>query len=67
MNTSAKKRRIEGFEPCGPIAAIIDNETRGKGHGAKTRMFEQAILLAYGPKYPKLSARYKILREEGAI
>ena len=56
-------RRIETFEPCGPIAAMIDNETRNKPRGAKVTLFEMALANFLGPKYPKQLQRFQALRE----
>lgn len=57
-------RRIESFRPCGPVAAMIDNETRGRGFGAKTALYERALVELLGAKYPKLKARWLVLHEE---
>ena len=59
-------RRIETFEPCGPIAQMIDNETKNKARGAKTRLLQEAIADKLGPKYPKLLERFRVLIEESA-
>lgn len=59
-------RNMESFEPCGPVREMIRNELRGKGRGAKTRLFEDCIVQTLKPKYPKLAERFRILREEAA-
>lgn len=62
-------RRIETFEPCGPIAAMIDNETRNKPRGAKVTLFENALAQLLGSKYPKQLQRFQTLRDaqEGEV
>lgn len=59
-------RRIETFEPCGPIAQMIDNAARGKGRGWKTRFFQDCIAEVAGRQQGKLLEKYKVLREERA-
>ena len=59
-------RRIETFEPCGPIAQMIDNAARGKSRGWKTRFFQDAIANMVGQRQPKLMEKYQTLREEEA-
>lgn len=60
----ARQNRRECFRPSGPVAMMIDNETRGKGFGAKTELFERALVELLGERYPKLRARWQVLREE---
>jgi len=63
--TSQKKpRNIIGFEPCGPIAEMLNNEFRSGA--SKTRVMEDLVAKALGSKYPKLAERFRILREEAA-
>lgn len=64
MKNARMRRRIECFEPSGPVAAMIDNATRGKGYGAKSKLYEQAIVEFLGAKYPKLRERWQVLHEE---
>jgi len=45
---------------------MITNELRGKGHGAKTRLIENAIVAFLRSKYPKLAERFDVLQEERA-
>jgi len=52
------KRKIVTFEPSGPISAMIHNELRGKGRGAKTKLMERALMALLGKKYPKLADRH---------
>ena len=59
-----RTRRIHSFEPCGPVAAMIANETRGKGRGAKSALYEVAVVALDGRKYPKSLARWQVLNEE---
>ncbi len=68
QNNAMKRngRRIETFEPCGPIAQMIDNAGRGKARGWKTRFYEDCIAEMVGRKQPKLLEKYKVLREECA-
>lgn len=65
-NKPKKVRRLEGFDPCGPVAAMIDIETRKKPRGSKTKLFENAIAEHLRRKYPKLYKRFQILRDEAA-
>lgn len=59
-------RRIETFEPCGPVAQMIDNATRNKPRGWKTRLFQDCIAEVLGRTQPKLAEKYAVLREEKA-
>jgi hypothetical protein len=58
----ARKRRLESFEPCGPIASMIHNATRKKSRGAKTRLFEDALYSLLKGRFPRLAKRYQALR-----
>ncbi len=58
------KRRVVSFEPSGPVAAMIENETRHGTYGAQTRLMEEALMALLGAKYPKCRARWEALREE---
>jgi hypothetical protein len=58
------KRNIIGFEPCGPIAEMVQHELRSGIN--KTDLMENCIAKALGAKYPKLAERFRILREEAA-
>lgn len=62
--TPKQQRRIEAFEPSGPIASMIDNETRKKPRGGKTRLFENAVAEFLRHKYPKLYRRFLVLKDE---
>jgi hypothetical protein len=53
------RRSIYSFEASGPIGSMIHIETRGKGRGAKTRLFEQALAELLRDKYPKLYAKFR--------
>lgn len=64
IKPSKKTRNIIGFEPCGPIAEMLNNEFRAGS--SKTRIMEDLVAKAVGPKYPKLLERFRILREEAA-
>ena len=58
------KRWVVSFEPCGPVASMIENETRGKGWGSQSRLMEAAIVKLLGRKYPKLRSRFEMLQQE---
>ncbi len=58
------KTRVVTFKPCGPVSAMLDNHTRGKGWGAMSRVLEAAIVEHLGPRYPKLRTRFNVLRDE---
>lgn len=55
---------LVGWRPCGPIAAMLNNELRSNPD--ITKVVESAIAAGLGGKYPKLLTRFKILREEAA-
>jgi hypothetical protein len=63
-NKQKKPRNIVGFEPCGPVAEMLNNEFRSGA--SKTHVLEDCIVKAVGSKYPKLAERFRILREEAA-
>ncbi len=59
-----RTRRVETFEPSGPVACMIDNELRGKSRGAKAQLMERALATLLGAKYPKLLERWQVLQDE---
>lgn len=65
MATGTKRSRdTVTFEPCGPISAIIDKETRNGGHGARTRYLEKCVATTSGKKHPDLLQKYRVIYEE---
>lgn len=63
---TAPRRTIVSFEPSGPVAAMLQNETRGKRRGTRTKLVERAIVELLRNKYPKLAERFDVLAEEAA-
>lgn len=59
---ATKRTRMQSFEAMGPISAMIANELRGKGRGAKVRFFNECVFAKCGLKYPKHAKRYIALR-----
>lgn len=62
-----KRRKIITFEPSGPVASILEAALRGKSRGARTKLIESAIVEQHRKQFPKLAARYDVLREESLV
>ena len=64
VSRPTSQRNIVCFEPCGPVAAMLELEVKNKIRGTRTKLLEAAVAEHLGKRYPKLMARYLVLLEE---